>query len=93
MDGGRAVQWGAPSDLLKDTEGVFARLIRETGPQTAALLTREAEAASLSRRAHGINDTSASNGGRINDTSASSGGSINDTSASNGGSINDNASN
>lgn len=45
MAAGRAVEIGQPAQLLRNSEGDFSRLVAETGPRTAAMLRREAEAA------------------------------------------------
>jgi hypothetical protein len=44
MDGGRVVEFGAPAELLHRPNGsLFADLVNETGPATAAYLRRLAE--------------------------------------------------
>lgn len=38
MDRGRAVEFGPPSQLLKNEEGVFSQMVNATGPESAAAL-------------------------------------------------------
>lgn len=49
MDEGRAIEFGAPADLLK-RNGVFAELVDATGPESAKALRAMANEGQLSHR-------------------------------------------
>lgn len=43
VDAGQAVEFGHPFELLQNEHGFFKTLIDQTGPETAAILTKTAE--------------------------------------------------
>ncbi len=49
MDQGRVVQFGAPWELLQDSEGLFAQLVHQTGHLSAECLYRLAAAAAAAK--------------------------------------------
>ncbi|CAH1981017.1 unnamed protein product [Acanthoscelides obtectus] len=49
MHDGQAVEFGPPSELLANQEGVFARMVREAGPEAEAAIRQAAQEAALKR--------------------------------------------
>lgn len=57
MEGGEAVEFDSPHELLKNSEGYFSKMLKETGPSMEAKLRKVAEEAFVSRNTI-VGDTS-----------------------------------